>query len=145
MLSILYHRQSFSKTCDLVPTPCINFFRFFNCLMSAHVHYISHNFLNMRISQSFHSNLIHDKGSLGGTLFALVNFHTLCYTITIHLTCVFSLLVNDIYIVGHVSNVVVAFLCLQAKISTLGFFIQSTKCVTWSSHELNLSTSLSLG
>jgi len=82
---------------------------------------------------------------LGGMLFALINFHTLRYTITTQLTYVCSSLVNDIYIVGHVSNVVLAFLCLQAKISTLGFFIQSTKCVTWSSHELNLPISLSLG
>jgi len=97
----------------------------------------------------YHSHFIQiwymTRVHLGGMLFALVNFHTLCYTITTQLTCVFSSLVNDIYIVGHVSNVVLAFLCLQAKVSTLGFFIQLTKCVTWSSHELNLPTSPSLG
>ncbi len=49
------------------------------------------------------------KVPLGGMLFALVNFHTLFYIITTHFTCVFSLLVNDIYIVGHFSNVVLTF------------------------------------
>jgi hypothetical protein len=80
---------------------------------------------------------------LSGTLFAIANFHTLHHTKTIHLTCVFPSLVNNIYIVGHVSNVVLTFLCLQAKFSTLGFSIQLTKYVTWSPHELNLPISLS--
>jgi hypothetical protein len=84
---------------------------------------------------------------MGGMLFALTNFvclskfsHSLPYY-----NVFFPSLINDTYIVGHVSNAVFAFLCLQAKFSTLGFSIQSMKCVTWSPHELNLSISLSLG
>jgi hypothetical protein len=73
--------------------------------------------------QGYHSHFIQIwymiRVPLGGTLFILTKFHTLHHTITTHPTCVFLSFVNDIYIyiyiVGHVSNVVLVFLCLQAK------------------------------
>jgi len=42
---------------------------------------------------------------LGGMLFALAHFRTLCPTTTTHFTCVFLSLANDTHIVGPASNV----------------------------------------
>jgi hypothetical protein len=90
-------------------------------------HYIF--FLTFSI-QGYHSHFIQiwymTRVPMGG----IAIFYILRHTITIHLTCVFPSLGNDIYIVGHVLNVVLVFLCLQVKFSTLGFSIQLTKCVT---------------
>jgi len=47
---------------------------------------------------------------LGGMLFALVHFCTLCLTTTTHFTCVFPSLANDTFIIGPTLDVVLAFL-----------------------------------
>jgi hypothetical protein len=49
---------------------------------------------------------------LGGTLFALVHLHSLCFIVATHLTCVFPLLVDDMHIISPTSNVVPIFLQL---------------------------------
>lgn len=63
-------------------------------------------------------------------LFTLTHFHTFCPTIAPHLTFVFPSLVDDMYIVGVVSDVVPTFVQLEAKFVALGFSIQLW-CITW--------------
>jgi len=57
-------------------------------------------------------------------LFTLTHFRTFCPTITPHPTFVFPSLVDDMYIVGVVSDVVPTFVQLEAKFVALGFSIQ---------------------
>jgi len=65
MPSILYHKQPFFKSCDLFLMHWIDFSHLFSNFMCVHPHYIFHRPLNIRISQSFHSNPIHNGRSFG--------------------------------------------------------------------------------
>ncbi len=61
MHSILYHKQPFFKSYNLLLIPWIGFSHLFDNFMCAHPHYlISHRPFNTRIAQSFHLSLIHN-------------------------------------------------------------------------------------
>jgi hypothetical protein len=112
MLLIQYFKRPFFKSYSFLLTPWINFSHLFVNFMHAHFHYISCRLLNTRISLSFHLNLVHDKGSLRGVLFALTHFCVLHPITTTHPTCVFPLLVDDTHIVGLASDVLFFFVII---------------------------------
>jgi hypothetical protein len=53
---------------------------------------------------------------LDGTLFALTHLCIFLPTIIAHLTCVFTSFVDDMHIIGHVSNVATMFFTITSKV-----------------------------
>ncbi len=77
-------------------------------------------------------------------LFTLTHFCPLCIIATTHLTCVFPSLTNGMHIVNHASDVILIFLRLQKKFTTLKLLLQTMKCATWSPQRLNQFLTLPL-
>jgi len=75
-------------------------------------------------------------------LFVMVHLRIIHNIAITHLTYVFFSLANDTHIVGFASNVILVFLQLKQKFSTLRFSVQLTKCVVWSPQWLDYFISL---
>jgi len=101
---------TFFKNCNFVLTPWINSSHLFINFMHTHFHYIFQKLLDIGISQSFHLNLVHDKGILWEeccphwfifTLFVLMQQPTLFV--------LFLSSANGTHIVGFASNMLFFF------------------------------------
>ncbi len=82
-----------------------------------------------------HSHFVRVKYTTRGPIKKnIVSFNSPLHSspyITSHPTCVFHLLANDTHIIGPTSDVILVFLWLQKKFSTLMLSVQPMKCVTW--------------
>ncbi len=78
-------------------------------------------------------------------LFALAHFRVFRPTTITHFFCVFSSLVDDTHIFGHVLDVVTIFLKLHKEFTAVKVLVQPMKCVAWSPQRLNRFISFPLG
>jgi hypothetical protein len=104
MFSILYHTQPFFNNYNFPLIPCINFSHLANNLCMP----IPIIFLIVFFTWGVHNNFIQNWFTTGDpfvkTLFTLTQFHVLYLITTTHPTCVFPSLIDDMHIVGLISN-----------------------------------------
>ncbi len=69
---------------------------------------------------------------LGGALFALVHFRTLCSIANHFPSCLFPFIADNIHIISPPSIVSFAYEHFQIQLHGIGFLIKPQKCATWS-------------